>query len=100
MATTPEGKVKKAIKDYLRSIGAWFYMPVQNGMGVVGIPDILACYRGFMVAIEVKAPGKCANTTANQKMRIAEINRAGGMAFVADSVETVKQYLATLDAAT
>jgi hypothetical protein len=42
---TPEGKVKKAVKEYLQSIGAWYYMPVTNGMGRVGCPDILVCYR-------------------------------------------------------
>ena len=43
MATTPEGKVKRKVKEYLKSIGAWYYMPVSNGMGRSGCPDILVC---------------------------------------------------------
>ena len=66
MAMTPEGKVKKQVKEYLQSIGAWYYMPVSNGMGRVGCPDILVCYQGLFMAFETKAPGKIKNVTANQ----------------------------------
>jgi len=92
MATTPEGKVKLAVKAYLRSIGAWYYMPVPNGMGRVGCPDFLVCWRGLFIAIETKAPGKRENTTANQVLEIRDINRAGGFAFVVDDVSQVKDY--------
>ena len=50
---TPEGKVKKKVKEYLATTGAWYYMPVSNGMGRVGCPDILVCYKGNFVAFEV-----------------------------------------------
>lgn len=92
MATTPEGRVKKAVKEYLKSIGAWFYMPVQNGMGVVGIPDLICCVQGTFVAIETKAPGKVGNTTANQDRQLEGIQKAGGVSLVVDSVETVRKY--------
>ena len=46
---TPEGKVKKKVKEYLKSIGAWYYMPVSNGMGRAGCPDILLCYKGLFI---------------------------------------------------
>ncbi len=93
MAMTPEGKVKNKIKDYLKSLGAWYYMPVSNGMGRSGCPDILVCYKGLFYGIECKAPGKLKNTTPNQDREIAAINAAGGLAFVADSVETVKELI-------
>jgi len=91
MASTPEGRVKKKIKDYLKEIGAWYYMPVSNGMGRVGCPDILVCYQGRFMAFEVKAPGKRGNTTANQDREIADIIRANGLALVVDDVEQVKE---------
>ena len=90
MATTPEGKVKDAVKKWLRERGYWFYMPVQNGMGVQGIPDFIICAAGQFIAIETKAPGKRNNTTANQKARIAEIERANGVAVVIDDPEQLK----------
>ena len=93
MAMTPEGKVKKKIKEYLVTTGAWYYMPVSNGMGRVGCPDILVCYKGYFLAFEVKSPGKIANTTANQDREIAGINNAKGVAIVVDSVEQVMEII-------
>lgn len=90
MAATPEGKVKAKIKGYLKDQpNCWFYMPVQNGMGVVGIPDIIGVLNGRFFGIECKAPGKEKNVTPNQQAKIDAINAAGGIAFVASSVETV-----------
>ena len=86
---TPEGKVKKQVKEYLQSIGAWYYMPVSNGMGRVGCPDILVCYSGQFLAFETKAPGKIENVTANQLREINGIQRANGLAHVVDDVEQV-----------
>jgi len=91
MAMTPEGKVKKKVKEYLQSIGAWYYMPVTNGMGRVGCPDILVCYKGLFMAFETKAPGKIKNVTANQEREINEIISAYGLALVVDDVEQVKE---------
>ena len=93
MANTPEGKVKKKVKEYLKSIGAWYYMPVSNGMGRVGCPDILVCYQGLFMAFETKAPGKIKNTTANQDREIADIKRANGLAVVVDDVKQVREII-------
>jgi hypothetical protein len=84
MASTPEGKVKEACKKFLKARGAWYFMPVSNGMGQVGIPDIICCYRGKFVAIETKAPGKKGNVTPNQKRAIEDIQGARGFAWVVD----------------
>jgi len=97
MGMTPEGKVKKKVKEYLVSIGAWYYMPVSNGMGRSGCPDILVCYKGRFMAFETKAPGKLKNTTPNQDREIAGINKAGGMAIVVDDVEQVKEAINAKD---
>tara|TARA_B100000809_G_scaffold167848_1_gene165210 strand:- start:219 stop:515 length:297 start_codon:yes stop_codon:yes gene_type:complete len=93
MAMTPEGKVKKKVKEFLASVGAWYYMPVSNGMGRAGCPDILVCYRGSFLAFEIKAPGKVNNTTANQDREIAGINKAQGIAIVVDNVEQVMEVI-------
>ena len=95
MGMTPEGRVKKKVKEYLQSIGAWYYMPVSNGMGRVGCPDILVCYKGAFVALETKAPGKLGHVTANQQREIIGIQRANGLAHVVDNVEQVKDVIET-----
>lgn len=102
---TPEGKVKAKVKELLKSKGCYYYMPVQNGMGVVGIPDIISCVPvqitpemvgktiGCFVGIETKAPGKIKNTTANQKRNLNEIYHAFGTSIVADNIELVEEKL-------
>lgn len=84
MSMTPEGRVKHAVKKWLKARGIWFYMPVQNGMGRVGIPDFICCAAGRFVAIETKAPGKRHLLTPNQHSEITGIHRANGTAVVVD----------------
>ena len=94
MATTPEGRVKKQIEAWLKDKQAYYYFPSQNGRGRVGIPDIIAALphlNGRLVGIEVKAPGKRANTTPNQDRELRWINRAGGIALVVDDVSQLEK---------
>ena len=93
MALTPEGRIKQAVKQYLKRRGIWFYMPIQNGMGQVGIPDFICCWNGRLLAVETKAPGKLNNTTPNQERVIKEIRDAAGLAFVVDSVAMLDELL-------
>lgn len=89
MAATPEGRVKARVKKWLDDRGVYYYMPMQNGYGRVGIPDFICCVpwlNGRLVAIETKAPGKRNNTTPNQRREIKSINQAGGFALVVDDV--------------
>ncbi len=97
MASTPEGKVKAACKKYLKGIGAWFFMPVSNGMGQVGIPDIICCYKGIFIAVETKAPGKRMNTTPNQDRVIQEIQNADGWAIVVDNVDQLHEFIVAIN---
>ena len=97
MAKTPEGKVKDGVKQFLKERGAWFFMPVSNGMGQVGIPDIIICYKGVFVAIETKAPGKKTNVTANQERVMHEIRLNDGFAFVMDSTDDLKLLFDSID---
>ena len=49
-----ESDVKKEIKKVLKRLGAWYFMPVQTGFGVQGIPDFIVCISGKFVGIEAK----------------------------------------------
>ena len=80
MAMTPEGKVKKRVKDELDKMGVYHFSPMQNGMGRAGIPDIIGCFDGQFIAIECKA-GK-GTTTALQERELTRIQNAGGYALV------------------
>lgn len=94
---TPEGRVKAEIKKVLQRRGAWFYMPIQNGMGVIGIPDFIVCLRGRFIAIEAKAPGKESTVTANQQKQLSGIIAAQGCSCVATSGDQVESWLTDLN---
>lgn len=99
---TPEGKVKAAIKKWLDAHGfqraaadtvlapkGWYYMPVNNGMGVGGIPDFMGSYVDFAfqprpLAIEAKAPGEAAKP--RQLDIHTELRAAGWLVLVVDDV--------------
>ena len=82
----PESKVKDTCKKMLEVSGAYFFMPYQAGMGRAGVPDIVACYRGFMLGVECKA-GK-GKTTALQERELQRIRDAGGIALVINETNT------------
>lgn len=90
---TPEGRVKAAVKRLLDAAGVWHFSPVSNGMGRHGIPDIICCWHGRFIAIEVKAPGKRNNTSALQDREITAIGNAGGTAIVVDDVSQIAELL-------
>lgn len=102
---TPEGKVKKHVKEVLKRHNAWYFMPPANGFGRSGVPDIVVCLPtritpdmvgktiGLFVGIETKAPGKDKNTTANQKAVLKEIVDAQGSAFVTSDPEQADVFI-------
>ena len=109
--TTPkESEIQKGILAFLRAHGAWCVR--VNGGAVktekrfirftdtVGTPDILCCWPmparscthgAVFVAVECKRPG--GKLRPEQAATIDAINRAGGVAFVADSIEAVERAL-------
>jgi hypothetical protein len=87
---TPEGAVKKEIKEALKAHGAYFFMPVPTGLGKRTV-DFLVCFNGRFLAIEAKAPGKTA--TALQRKTLREISAAGGIAVTATCWNEVRNFL-------
>jgi hypothetical protein len=83
MAETPEGKVKRKVSAYLKSLqpDCYFEMPVPGGFGKSGL-DYSCCYKGLAFYIETKAPDK--KPTPRQNQTIAKQRRAGAAVFVID----------------
>lgn len=90
MASTPEWKVKKAVRLLLDRLGVYHFMPPANGFGRAGIPDIIGCMDGHFIAIECKA-GK-GKVTALQERELIAICNSGGFTFVAreDTMEELE----------
>jgi Holliday junction resolvase len=85
---TPEGKVKKKVKDVLKKLGAYYVMPIGSTWGNSGVPDFIFCLKGKFYAIECKA-GR--NTpTALQEKNMSDIWNAGGVALLINELNVEK----------
>lgn len=97
MRPPTEKDTQRAILQYLRLLGA-FAFRVNTGAtkigdrfirfnDVVGCPDILCCLGGRFVGVEVKRKG--GRLRPEQAACMDSIRKAGGLAFVARSVDDV-----------
>lgn len=87
-----ETDITKQIRDVLNLKNIWHWKQWQGPMSEPkGVSDILGCYRGRMLAIEVKAPGY--HPSKDQMIFIDNVIAAGGIAFIAYSVEDVIENL-------
>ena len=84
-----EKTIENNIKTFLKSKGAYYFKHHGNQYSQVGVPDIIACYKGRFIGIEVK--NETGKTTPLQDVNIQQIKNAGGISFVARSVEDVKK---------
>lgn len=78
----PERRYQTSLIDLLRKRGAWVAKYPAGPHGSVGVPDLLACYRGRFFAIECKAT-RGDQPTAMQQRQLNLIVTAGGLATVA-----------------
>lgn len=90
-----EKNIENKIKAYLKNKGAYYVKYFGNQFSQVGVPDILACYKGRFIGIEVK--NKRGKTSPLQDYNIASIKRAGGISLVARSVNEVTEVLDKID---
>jgi Holliday junction resolvase len=86
-----EKQIENTIKKYLASIGVWYIKHHANKFTKVGVPDILACWQGKFVAIEVKTPVGVLSEL--QKYNLKAISDAGGVSIVARNLEDVKEVI-------
>ena len=97
-----EKQFENKIKAYLKSKGAWFvkYWAGKSYDGKTytksGIPDLLVCYKGRFIAIEVKADN--GHPTDLPLYNLRKIEAAGGKGFLLypKDWESFKQYIESL----
>ena len=92
-----ERDVVASIKKYLASLGSDVFFWKEHGgpYGTSGVPDIICCYKGRFLGLEVKLPS--GKLTELQIRAIEKINRAGGIACRVESVDDVKAVIARVD---
>lgn len=92
---TPEALLTKSIRQLLNSVGIFAWKEWGGPMSTPGVPDIIGCFKGRLIGIEIKSEKGV--VSESQKEFIKNINRAGGLAFVARSLEDVIEGLGLQD---
>ena len=91
----PEYRIVQKMKKLIRSRGGWVVKVHGGPYQDKGTPDLLACYKGFFFAIEVKTsrgvPGP------EQRVAQRKIIAAGGRALITHRVSEVADVLDTID---
>lgn len=91
-----ESKLSRAIMDTIRARGGFAFKIHGSVMMMIGLPDIIACYRGFFIALETKVPeGK--GPEPAQRHRIRQIRAAGGISYVVRSVRQATRVMDAID---
>ena len=96
-----EKDVTKQIRDVLKACKVWHFKHFSTLGSMPGVSDIIGCYQGRMIAIEVKTPGwkqplpgtKAYKHFKEQEGFLFHVNQNGGIGFFASSVETVVEKL-------
>lgn len=81
----------RTIADFLAVHGAWTFKVHGGMMQRPGVPDLLACLAGRLVAVEVKTGA--ATRTPAQLAEHERLERAGAISILAHSVDDVEDRL-------
>ncbi len=89
-----EKEIQKKIIEYLNKNGAYSVKSIVTNRS--GSPDIICCFNGLFVALEVKTEKGI--TSKLQEYHQKEILKSGGRALIVRSVEEVKALIEELKA--
>ena len=86
-----EQQIQTKIKTVLEKRGAYVVKVISATKA--GVPDILCCYNGRFIGIEVKRPSTKANVSKLQQYNLQKIIDCGGVSLVAWEPEQVEELL-------
>lgn len=90
-----EAAVVRAVQRVLTQRGAWWINVHRSGAGRNGIPDILACYHGRFLGLEIKSP--TGRPSPLQQHELRQIAAAGGGAHIVRSAQHAAAILDAID---
>lgn len=93
-----EAALSKKMAKRIRDRGGWA-RKIAGGPGQSGLPDIIGCYRGHCLALEVKIPGRENTLTDLQAATLAAMKKGGAIAKMVTTVQQVDRIMDTIDRA-
>lgn len=93
----PEARLGSAIRRECIKRGAFAFKIHGGPTMMAGLPDLIMCYRGHFIAMEIKVPDPSSQPSVIQRRRIKEIRESGGRAYVVRSVASAMRILDAVD---
>jgi hypothetical protein len=93
----PEARLGSEIRRECIKRGAFAFKIHGGPTMMVGLPDLIMCYRGQFIGMEIKVPDPSSQPSVIQRRRIKEIRESGGRAFVVRSVASAMRILDAVD---
>ena len=92
-----EKELKHDVVNELNRRGAWIFdQPMsKKTRGRPGVPDIIGCYRGYFLSVELKSAGE--TLRSDQAQEAVAIRKAGGRFVLAYSLNDVLEALENID---
>lgn len=90
-----ESATQATIIRHAQERGAWVVREHQDGRRRKGIPDVILCYRGHFIAVEVK--GIMGRVRPEQVIELSKIREAGGIGIIARHWDDVHDVLRAID---
>lgn len=87
-----ESYLKQKIATLLKRIDGLYFFKTHGSFYTRNLPDLICCYKGYFVAIEIKRDDYCKPTEA-QVIEIDKIKLAKGTALIIRSVDEVYNIL-------
>lgn len=85
MSRTPEGRLTARILSELKIRGGFWVKIHGSAFQISGLPDIIGCYRGRFVGLEIKLPETESDESPRQSVMRERITNAGGISRVVTS---------------
>ena len=82
--------LQQRIMRYLKSVGAYAENIPGNEL-MSGVPDIIGCYQGIFLGLEVKMPSDTPSPL--QKVKLRDIQKSGGIGEVIYSLDKVRSII-------
>lgn len=68
------------VKLYLKEKGAYFIKTHGDRFSKIGVPDLIVCYKGLFIGIELKVPN--GKPSELQLYNLREIEKSGGISYL------------------
>ena len=89
-----ESGLQTNVIKYLRAKGA-IVDNIQGNEYQASVPDLLVGYKGYYIALELKAPNGI--LSPGQRRRLIKIQKAGNIGECIHGIKKVKQIIETID---